>query len=246
MRADLHPPSPNHLRPSQRQPHARRGLTPRRHPYLRLGSSRPRATPFPLMKRGRRRNYEFRQRPRGPRCGFPGGRRESEFGAESNRKRRRLPAGSARRRRSGCLTAAPPVTEWGRGWERTLARLGAGRRNASLSGRGGGLFRAVLHRMWENGQQFQGGEKSLQLLKIVPFSFHQPSPFPASQASYLVLFLSTFLLPAPSQNLPYISKTTQGVFHFLYSFGRRNHKTVSHYHLNCFVAHKAQPGRGDY
>lgn len=129
------------------------------------------------------------------------------------------------------------------------ANLGATRRGAAEREplrSGGGLFRAVLHRMWENGQQFQGGEKSLQLLKIVPFSFHQPSPFPASQASYLVLFLSTFLLPAPSQNLPYISKTTQGVFHFLYSFGRRNHKTVSHYHLNCFVAHKAQPGRGDY
>lgn len=45
--------------------------------------------------------------------------------------------------------------------------------------------------------------------------------FSASQSPYLVLALSTFLLPAPFHILPYISKPTLRVLHFMYSFGRR-------------------------
>lgn len=69
------------------------------------------------MKRSNRWNYEFRRQPRDPAAVFPGadGSRSSE--PQSNRKRLRLPAGSARRRRrrSSRRSAAPPVTGWGAG-----------------------------------------------------------------------------------------------------------------------------------
>lgn len=81
------PTQPNHLRLPHRQPYARRGLTPRRHPYLRLGSSRPCPSPFPATKGRGRQNYEFRQSPRDPAAVFPGADGSRSSGAGRNRKR---------------------------------------------------------------------------------------------------------------------------------------------------------------
>ncbi|XP_038523569.1 serine/arginine repetitive matrix protein 1-like isoform X1 [Canis lupus familiaris] len=122
VRADLLPPQPQPQPPrtASAPTPRRRGLTPPRHPYLRLGSSRPCPSALPATKRGGGPNYESRQRPRDtptpiPAAVFPGadGSRSSE--ARSNRKRLGLPAGSGRRRRSRRRSAAPPVTRWGRG-----------------------------------------------------------------------------------------------------------------------------------
>ncbi|XP_038391125.1 translation initiation factor IF-2-like isoform X5 [Canis lupus familiaris] len=113
-------PQPQPPRTASAPTPRRRGLTPPRHPYLRLGSSRPCPSALPATKRGGGPNYESRQRPRDtptpiPAAVFPGadGSRSSE--ARSNRKRLGLPAGSGRRRRSRRRSAAPPVTRWGRG-----------------------------------------------------------------------------------------------------------------------------------
>lgn len=99
------PTQPNHLRLPHRQPHARRGLTPRRHPYLRLGSSRPCPSPFPATKGGRRQNYEFRQRPRDPAAVFPGADGSRSSGAGRNRKR----LSSQQTARGGGGLVAPPL-----------------------------------------------------------------------------------------------------------------------------------------
>lgn len=112
-------------------------IDPRRHPYLRLGSSRPCPFSLPAMKRSRRRNYEFRQRPRDPVAVFPGADGSRSSGARSNRKRLGLPASSARGWRFGGSSAAPAVTEWGQELGQAVARLGAGPLTPSLSTPGG-------------------------------------------------------------------------------------------------------------
>lgn len=223
-------------------------MTPRRHPYLRLGSFRLRPAPFPATSRGEggtTSSGSTRATPlrfsRGPTGVGVRGREQPEAAPSPGRQREKAEvwsplSGPTCHRVGAGVGASPGATSRGaadcrslspRGCPLCPSALDAGKRTADLR--------------WK--EKLSTPENS--------FSFHQPSVFPASQPPYLVLFLSTFLLPAPSQNLPHISKATRGVFHFLYSLGGRDHKTVRHDNLNCRVACKALGprlclGRGDY